>query len=320
MSTAPLSDVGEEKLPPRVQLRRMLTAGELIVAPGVHDPLLGRIIQRMNFRACYVGGWMTGAHLATTEPLTTLSEQVEVARKIARAVDIPVICDANAGFGDPIQVLRTVREFEDAGIAAIHIEDQVYPKRVSYHRGLEHVVPLDEFLTKIRYALDARRDPDFMIIGRTDAGTAVEGSWAEAVRRVKALEELGVDMVMPMTRTVEEMQTFRKLYPNPRRPLLTTAYVNGPAVKELHTLGFQAMIYPLATIVASVDAVLRLYKGLGETGALSFDQQRAIEVREEIKAAIDLPLYYQIEDATTERGARPRTSGSPGLEGGLDRG
>ena len=305
---------------PREQLRRTLSAGELIVAPGVHDPLLGRIIQRMKFKACYVGGWMTGAHLTTTEPLTTLTEQVEVAGKIARAVDIPVICDADAGFGDPIQVIRTVREFEDAGIAAIHIEDQVYPKRVSYHRGLEHVVPFEEFLTKIRYALDARRDPDFMIIGRTDAGTAVGGSWAEAVRRVKALEELGVDMVMPMTRTVEEMRTFRELYPNPQRPLLTTAYFNGPTVNELHALGFQAMIYPLATIVASVDAVLRLYAGLNETGNLSFDQQQALEVREEIKAAIDMPFYYQIEDATTERGVQPGKSGSPGLEGGLDRG
>ena len=119
---------------------------------------------------------------------------------------------------------------------------------------------------------------------------------------------------------MEEMRTFRELYPNPQRPLLTTAYFNGPMVNELHALGFQAMIYPLATIVASVDAVLRLYAGLNETGNLSFDQQQALEVREEIKAAIDMPFYYQIEDATTERGVQPGKSGSLGLEGGLDRG
>lgn len=317
---APAPVKGRKMGSPREQLRHTLSTGEPVVAPGVHDPLLGRIIQRMNFKACYVGGWMTGAHLTTTEPLTTLSEQVEVAGKIARSVDIPVICDADAGFGDPIQVLRTVREFEDAGIAAIHIEDQVYPKRASYHRGIEHVVPLEEFLAKIRYALHARRDPNFMIIGRTDVGTAVGGSWPEAVRRVKALEELGVDMVMPMTRTMEEMETFRKLYPNPKLPLLTTAYFNGPTMTELHNLGFQAIIYPLATVVASVGAVLRLYEGLSENGNISFDQQQALEVREEIKAAIDLPYYYQIEDATTERNAQLKKSGSLGLEGGLDRG
>ena len=301
-------------------LRRMLDAGETVVAPGVHDPLLGRLVQRMGFKACYVGGWMTGAHLTTTEPLTTLTEQVDVAHKVARVVDIPVICDADAGFGDPIHAMRTVREFEDAGITAIHIEDQVYPKRVSYHRGLEHVIPQEEFITKIRYALEARRDPDFLIIGRTDAGEAVNGSWEEAVSRVKALEDAGVDMVMPMTRTEEEMLKFRDLYPTPRLPMLTTAYFNGPTVEHMRALGFQVIIYPLATIVASAEAVLSLYKGLQDTGVLDFDERRALDVRAEIKAAIDLPHYYEVEDATTEIGSKPGSSGSLGLEGGLRRG
>lgn len=302
------------------QLRNMLASGKTVVAPGTHDPLTGRLVQRMGFDACYVGGWMTGAHLTTTEPLTTLTEQVQVAQNVARAVDIPVICDANAGFGDPIQVMRTVREFEEAGITAIHIEDQLYPKRVSYHRGLEHVTPREEFLTKIQYALDARRSPDFLIIGRTDAGTAVNGSWEEAVSRIKALENLGVDIVMPMTRTEEEMRILQKLYPDPKLPMLTTAYFNGPTVEQIRALGFQLIIYPLATIVASSEAIISLYKGLQETGICNFDAQLAIDVREEIKDAIGMTEYYRIEDVTTEKDSKHNSSGSLGLEGGLSRG
>ncbi|MBI2871678.1 MAG: isocitrate lyase/PEP mutase family protein [Chloroflexi bacterium] len=283
------------------QLHEMLQRGETVVAPGAYDPLTGRIVQRMGFKACYVGGWMTGAHLATTEPLTTLTEQVEVGRKVARAVDIPVIVDADAGFGEPLQVVRAVHEYEEAGIAAIHIEDQVYPKRASYHRGLEHVVPREEFLAKIRYALKARRDRDFLIIARSDAGHAAGGSWQEAVARLQAAAELGADAIMPLTRTSEQMEQLRSLMPNPPAPMLTTAYFNGPSVKEMEALGFRIIIYPIATIAAAVSAIMDLYAGVRDAGECRFDPQKAQSVRSEIEAAIGLPEYYKLEDETTER-------------------
>ena len=154
---------------------------------------------------------MTGAHLAVTEPLMTMTEQVEVAARVARAVELPVICDADAGYGEPVHTMHCVRTFEAAGIAGIHIEDQFYPKRASYHAGLEHVIPGEEFLEKMRYALQARTDPDFLIIGRTDAFTAVEGDMAEAIRRGNALRDLGVDVVMPRgVRQKPDLETFRK--------------------------------------------------------------------------------------------------------------
>ena len=140
---------------------------------------------------------MSGAHLAVTEPLMTMTEQVEVAKRVAAGADLPVICDAGAGYGDPVHTMHAVRTYENAGLAGMHIEDQVFPKRASYHKGLEHVIPMDEFLEKMRYALQTRRDPDFVIIGRTDAFSAVEGSMDEAVRRGCALRDLGVDAVMP---------------------------------------------------------------------------------------------------------------------------
>ena len=120
-----------------------------------------------------------------------MTEQVDVAGRVARAVEIPVMTDVGAGYGDPIHVMRAVKEFERAGVAAIHIEDQVFPKRASYHRGLEHIIDLDEFLCKMEFALKAREDDDFVIIARTDAGNAVNGSWKEAARRTRALKELG---------------------------------------------------------------------------------------------------------------------------------
>ncbi len=161
---------------PGRKFRDLVATGETIQIAGAHDPLMGRILQRMGFKALSCAGWMTAAHLVTPEPLLTMTEQVEAARRVANAVDIPVRADAGTGYGDPIHVMRTVQEFERAGLAAIHIEDQVFPKRASYHRGLEHVVELDEFLRRLEFALKARRDQDFTIFARTDAGN-VNGSW-----------------------------------------------------------------------------------------------------------------------------------------------
>ena len=181
----------------RQRLHEMLRRGETITAPGAYDPLSARVVQSLGFQAIYTGGYMTGAHTAITEPLLTLTEQVDVATKVVQTTDLPVITDAGTGYGDPLHVMRCVREFEEAGLAAIHLEDQVYPKRASYHRGLEHIVPMEEFAERMRYALRARRDPDFLIIGRTDAFSAVEGSREELVRRGLMLRDLGVDAIMP---------------------------------------------------------------------------------------------------------------------------
>jgi 2-methylisocitrate lyase-like PEP mutase family enzyme len=137
---------------PRQTLRERLRQGETIVAPGAYDPISARVVQFLGFPAVYTGGYITGAHTTITEPLLTLTEQVEVAHKVVRAVNLPVLADAGAGYGDPLHVMRCVREFEAAGIAGIHIEDQVYPKRASYHKGLEHIIALEEFQERLTYA------------------------------------------------------------------------------------------------------------------------------------------------------------------------
>jgi methylisocitrate lyase len=243
---------------------------------------------------------MTSAHLVTPEPLITMTEQVEVARKLAQAVDIPVRADAGTGYGDPIHVMRTVQEFERAGVAAIHIEDQVFPKRASYHRGLEHVVELDEFLRRLAYALKARRDKDFMIFARTDAGNAVNGSWKEAARRARAVKALGVDALSPMARNKDSMERFRQEYPDNDLLLCGATYFNGLHPDELRQYGFQIIGYPLVTIVTSIAGVIQMWRGVKETGIASMDPAWAAEVREEIQAAMGLPQFWEIEKETVE--------------------
>jgi 2-methylisocitrate lyase-like PEP mutase family enzyme len=286
----------------RSRLRARLERGETIVAPRAYDPLSARVVQALDFGAVYTGGYMTGAHTSITEPLLTLTEQVEVAQKVAHAVDLPVLADAGAGYGDPLHVMRCVREFEAAGIAGIHIEDQVYPKRASYHKGLEHIVPLEEFVERMTYALQARRDPDFLIIGRTDAFSAVEGSRDELVRRGVTLKNLGVDAVMPRgVRAREDLAFFRNEVPGV--PLLVIAGADDISVQEYAELGYQIIIYATTPAVVAANALLETYQHLKNTGLLNITAQRVAELRRHVEELISLPEYYEVEAATTEKGS-----------------
>jgi methylisocitrate lyase len=283
-------------------LRGMLQRGETIVAPGAYDPLTARVVQSLGFAVVYTGGYMTGAHTAITEPLLTLTEQVEVASKVVRAVDLPVLVDAGAGYGDPLHVMRCVREFEAAGVSGIHIEDQVYPKRASYHKGLEHIVPIPEFLERLTYARRARRDPDFLIIGRTDAFSAVEGSRDELVRRGLALRELGVDAVMPRgVRDRADLAFFRKEVPD--IPLLVIAGADDISVQEYADLGYQIIIYATTPAIVAATALRDTYQHLKDTGRLNLTAQRVAELRQQVEELISLPEYYQVEAETTEKGS-----------------
>ena len=284
----------------RAELKGKLSKGETIVAPGAYDPISARVVEYLGFPAAYTGGYASGAHLAVSEPLMTMTEQLEVARKVANAVDLPVICDAGAGYGDPVHTMRTVRAYEDAGLAGMHIEDQVYPKRASYHMGLEHITPLDEFLQKMRYALQARRDSDFLIIGRTDAYSAVEGSMEEAVRRGLALRDLGVDVVMPRgVKEREDLDHFRRAVPEV--PLLVIAGADDISVKEYEDLGYQVIIYAVTPVVVAATAILDVYQSLKDTGLMGISAQDVAERRKRVEELISLPEYYQVEAETTER-------------------
>ncbi len=289
-----------DKRSPGRKLRDLIATGENIVIPGAHDPLLARVMERMGFKALACAGWMTAGHLVTPEPVLTMTEQIDVARRVAQSVDIPIFSDAGTGYGEPIHVMRAVREFERSGVAMIHIEDQHFPKRASYHRGLEHVCDFDEFMRRLEWALKGRKDDDFMIFARSDAGNAVNGSWEEVARRARAAKALGIDGFLPMTRNKDTMEKFRQAYPDDDMVLLTTTYFNGLPPHELRKYGFQLQAYPLATIIASRAGVMDLYRGVKETGVAKMDPEVAKRAREEIEAAIGLPEFWEIERQTVE--------------------
>lgn len=287
----------------REQLRQALNSDEVVVAPTCTDAFTARIIEREGFSAVYLGGYAFGAISGLSEPLTTMMEIIQAAEHIARRVKIPLIVDAGAGFGEPVHVTRTVREFEWAGVSGIHLEDQHYPKRAHYHRDYrEHVIPLDEYRMKIRAAVQARSDPNFIVIGRTDA-MRTDG-YEEGIRRARAALEEGADAAMVFPNSREEAASAPKDIGGP------AVYVNSwgnrvgrPVlpVPELQSMGYSVMIEALPAPLAILRSVRDVYRHLKQTGMCNFDHEEAIALRAEIEDLIGLPEYYEIEAATTEK-------------------
>jgi 2-methylisocitrate lyase-like PEP mutase family enzyme len=225
------------------QLRRAIDGPDLVVAPFVYDALQAKVAEATGFGAVYVTGFGTAAARGYPDlGLLTMTEMVENLRSIAGAVKIPVICDADTGYGNPVNVVRTVREYEAAGAAALHIEDQVWPKRCGFLSGKE-LVALEEMVAKVRAACDARRDPDLVIIARTDALQS-EG-WEEVERRVRAYRDAGADLLfVDGIRNLEELEAYSRrleefplLYNGQLLPLDELARRNFKVVIHSGTLG-----------------------------------------------------------------------------------
>jgi 2,3-dimethylmalate lyase len=217
------------------RLRQLLSGPDMVVAPFVFDAFQAKIAQASGFSTVYMTGFGTAAARGFPDVgLLTMAEMVENVRYIANAIDIPLICDADTGYGNPVNVYRTVREYEAAGAAALHIEDQVWPKRCGFLAG-KQVIPLEEMAPKVRAACDARKD--LVIIARTDA-LAVNG-WDDVARRARAYREAGADLIfVDGIRTIDDMKRYMKEIGD--LPLL----YNGQllSVQETAKMGFELMI------------------------------------------------------------------------------
>ncbi len=234
-------------------LRERFAAGEMVLAPGCYDALGARLIEEAGFGAAYMTGFGSAAsRLGRPDVgLLTLTEMVDNARRIAQAVEIPVIADADTGYGNAINVIRTVREYEAAGVAAIHLEDQVMPKKCGHMEG-KHVVPAEEMAAKVAAAVAARRSPDFLVIARTDA-RAVEGLDA-ALTRAGRYREAGADVLfVEAPQSTEEIEAVARAFPDV--PLLFNYAEGGktPAVEYdfLRALGFRLVIFPIGLLLAA---------------------------------------------------------------------
>ena len=256
--------------PATTRLRTLLAQPGLLVAPGAYDGLSARLIAQAGFSAVYMTGFGTAASVLGQPDvgLLTMSEMVGRAAALAAVVgDLPLIADADTGYGNPINVRRTVREYERAGAAAIHIEDQVWPKKCGHMEG-KQVIPTDEMVQKIRAAVEARQDPDFVIIARTDAN-AVYGL-EDALRRGRAYREAGADVIfIEAPRSMEELRSIAQAFPDV--PLLYNWAESGKtpllSLEEIHALGFKLVIFPVSLLFAATHALLDLLEVLkrGET-------------------------------------------------------
>jgi 2-methylisocitrate lyase-like PEP mutase family enzyme len=247
-------------------LRELLRKDGMTVAPGAYDGITAKLIEQAGFSAVY----MTGAGTAATNGypdygLVTMTEMVENAGRIASAVELPVVADADTGYGNELNVVRTVREYERRGVAGIHIEDQGFPKKCG-HLDDKVIVPLDDYVAKIRAAASAKRDPDFLLIARTDsrAGQGFE----EAVRRMNAALAAGADMAfLEAPQTLEEVAAVPRLV---KGPCLLNVVWGGktPAVDfaDAERMGFKLAIVPgllFKTVIGACDAALKELRATG---------------------------------------------------------
>ncbi|MBI4499490.1 MAG: isocitrate lyase/PEP mutase family protein [Chloroflexi bacterium] len=252
----------------RTHLRALLRQPGIVAAPGAYDCVSALVIAATGFPAVYMtGNGVSAAYLGAADVgLLTLTEMAGQAARIAAAVSVPVITDADTGYGNPLNVTRTVQEYERAGVAALHIEDQTFPKRCGNMEG-KTVIPRPEMVQKVRAAVRARQDPDLVIIARTDARDP--HGIADAIARGRAYAEAGADMVfVEGPRTREEIERVARELRG--IPLVFNNSASGKVppinVADLEALGFKLVIFPTHALYAATRAVQQFMAALRETG------------------------------------------------------
>ena len=253
----------------RSRLRARLATGEILALPGAFNPLSAMLIERHGFAGVYLSGAVLAADLGLPDiGLTTLSEVAARSAQVARVTQLPTIVDADTGFGEPMNVARTIQVLEDAGVAGMHLEDQVNPKRCGHLDG-KQVVEVDVAMRRINAAATARRDADFLVIARTDA-RAVEGLEA-AIERARAYVDAGADAIFPEALLDErEFEAMRAAVPVPILANMTE-FGKGPSlsVAQLGELGVAMVIFPVSLLRLAMGAADRALDLLGREGTLA---------------------------------------------------
>jgi 2,3-dimethylmalate lyase len=282
---------------PRARLRELLSAGTPLMAPGAYDALSARLIEQAGFDVVYMTGFGTTASLIGRPDVGLLSgaEMVDNARRIVSAVDVPVIADADTGYGNAINVVRTVQLYEQAGVAGIQLEDQVMPKKCGHMSG-KALIGADEMVGKIRAAVEARTDPDLVIIARTDA-VAVQGL-DEALQRARAFAEAGADLLFVEAPTSEEdiARVAKELAGV--APLVFNWAEGGRtpplSLDRIAELGFSLVIYPIGTLLAATAGIRSLLATLKSEGT-PVSALTAVPTFEEFTDLIGLPEVQELE-------------------------
>lgn len=276
-------------------VHKLLERGEVILFPGVYDALGAKIAARAGFELLFISGYSVAATQLGLPDFgyLTQTEMVQVVRRVCRFVKQPIIVDADTGYGNPLNVIRTVNELIDAGAAGMFLEDQAWPKRCGHMRG-KKTIPMEEHVQKIRAAVDARRDRDFFIVARTDA-RQVHGL-QEAIRRCKAYKKAGADALFieaPQSRR-ELAQIARELDP----PLVANMLEGGvtplQSRDELYELGFLLVVYPLTCLYAIARAMTEVLTHLIKTGT-TMDIRSQLHTFNQFHDLIDLDAHYALD-------------------------
>ena len=270
-------------------LQGMIDNGEMVVAIGAHDALSAVLVERAGFNAVYVGSYATEATFHGKPDLALMSktERVMICRSIAKAVTVPVIADMEEGYGTAISVMDSVRDFEAAGLAGVHIDDEDLPSKCPFLPGIprNQLISVEEMCGKIRAAIDARSDPNFQIIARSDViGTVTleeyyrEGLIEQVVARSNAYAEAGADAIFVMALNVKELEYFRDRIKVPLVGIFAT--IEPIAIKEFEKAGYQMVIGSLVSLYMSARGLVDGLKALKETGDWNAVQDRMIDDEE----------------------------------------
>lgn len=282
------------------RLRELLARPEPLLVPGAYDALSARLVEQAGFDAVYMTGFGATASLLGMPDvgLLTMSEMADSAARMARAVDVPLVSDADTGYGNVVNVVRTVQAYERAGVAGLHLEDQVSPKRCGHMSG-KQVVPTAEMVEKVQAAVEARADPDLVLIARTDAN-AVEGLDA-ALARAAAYREAGADVLF-VEAPQDEAEVAEVAAAFPDVPLLFNWVERGRTpmlpLERIAELGFALVIYPVATLFSATSAMQQYLASLREHGTPREVLHRATGF-EEFTDLVGLPQVRALEARLT---------------------
>jgi len=282
-------------------LRELVAGNELIAAPLVMSPMMSRMAKQAGFRAGYMSGGSLGWWKCNTEANMTLPEMATLCMEIRAACDLPLVLDAGGGWGDPVHMHRTIPLAQAAGFGAIEIEDQVLPRRVHHHLGIEHLVPLEFMLMRLQEALAARTDPNLLVIARTNAIKIPGKGLDESIRRGEAMKKAGADVLFCWSSDAEDLRKMGERLPPPLMLFLPRDGTKKWGLKDadLVRLGYRLGASPGNALAAMVRAVRQSYESLakGETDAFLGSAGAQAEMNAAMEIS-ELPRLVEIEKRT----------------------
>jgi methylisocitrate lyase len=284
-------------------LREMIQGPDAVCAPLVLDPMMARLAEQAGFKALYLGGGASGYRKVHLEANLSLTEMCQAALDIRTVTELPLILDAAAGFGDPMHMHRTVAMAEAAGFAAIEIEDQYLPKRAHHHVGIEHMVPLEIMADKMREAAAARRNPDTLIIGRTNGIRA--SNMDDALRRAEAYRAAGADVLLLSPRNADEVRHVAERLGGPLMLLLRGGGMASldMTIADVSALGYRILADPSMPLSAAYEAMRGVYNEMADGFTLT---SRPVadwgKLQDDIHETIGLEHLLEVERRTVEKG------------------